>query len=196
MLTDAELDAMQVYCDAASPGPWEGGENYLHVGDNLVRMEHGDMTEGNGQFIAHARTDLPRLIAAYRELRTQFTDACSAIRDEAILRSAAEGKLKAIGWNGGVEATIDGFRAENERLRRELDALCDNAGRDSCAGIIRELRQERDRAVELLTLEESKRWTETARADKAEAERDEARRELDELRTKLANGDPATTPSR
>lgn len=35
-------------------------------------------------------------------------------------KGEAEGKLLAIGWQGGVEKTVEGFRQEIERLRHDL----------------------------------------------------------------------------
>lgn len=80
-LTDAELEAIEKRAEAATPGPW------LHEGNGAVGAGHrtkqvamacgpaamyderaatNEIIAANGGFIAHARTDVPRLIAALR----------------------------------------------------------------------------------------------------------------------------------
>lgn len=87
-LTDDELDAMQARVEAASPGPWTSYvEGRDHVaGDSVIRVSENDdeddlyvlRADENGlrpalaadqDFIAHARQDVPRLIAEIRRLR-------------------------------------------------------------------------------------------------------------------------------
>lgn len=92
MLTDAELAEIQGRVDAASPAPWHvargwDGEPYAAVRANggldtsLASMLTPGVTPGGGyrepeerplknaEFIAHARDDVPALLAEVRSLR-------------------------------------------------------------------------------------------------------------------------------
>jgi hypothetical protein len=88
MLEDAELDAIQARCNAASPGPWESfiegrdhwsGDDFIRVGDDgadmyVSRDGPGTIRPASAQdldFIASARQDVPRLLAEVRRLRSQ-----------------------------------------------------------------------------------------------------------------------------
>ena len=94
ILTDAEIDAIEERANAATPGPWAAyGPMELHGGaylyteimtapDNLPQIGETDseglMTarnrdnhENDAEFMAHARTDVPRLIATIRALRKE-----------------------------------------------------------------------------------------------------------------------------
>jgi hypothetical protein len=95
-MTDIEttLRAMEERCEAATPGPWRtdmqldgrGARTpYIRASNNPgCRLNHpvarvlspkGHDVRANGDFIAHSRTDLPRLIAAARELHEAFGNA-------------------------------------------------------------------------------------------------------------------------
>jgi hypothetical protein len=116
MLNDAELDAMQAYCDAAPAGPWvldEGDDEHCcsiaGVVQQSVLAEAEQRHRGRGdfpenmpwiavspgcasvvvdesafEFIAASRTDLPRLIAAYRELRQELADLKARVANGAV----------------------------------------------------------------------------------------------------------------
>ncbi|UJR79998.1 hypothetical protein [Sandaracinus amylolyticus] len=75
-LTDAELDEIERRCEAATGGPWtafvEGRDHF--GGSSIVRtagedIEMSGASEADYDFIAHARQDLPRLLAELRALR-------------------------------------------------------------------------------------------------------------------------------
>jgi hypothetical protein len=89
-VSDAELAAIEARVQAASPGPWrswiEGRDHY--GGDDVVSTASGEFyfyvrtyledrpieenrrqSTADQDFIAHARDDLPRLIAEVRRLR-------------------------------------------------------------------------------------------------------------------------------
>ena len=90
------LDAMQARCDAATDGPWErewdtsdqwwtihGQPNPAKGDDRMVcpevaTLNHREDWTADAEFIVHARTNLPRLVAALREVLTFAT----AERDE------------------------------------------------------------------------------------------------------------------
>ena len=99
-LTNGELDAMQARCDAATPGPWR------LIGDSFDPPEWFVVTEdgcevilgptdampvnSNAEFIAHARTDTPRLIAEVRRLRAEADELFSALTGLEALLTAHE----------------------------------------------------------------------------------------------------------
>ena len=79
-MTDAELSEIESRANAATPGPWAKGCN--RYGEHSVYgPEHEDVTpaytdhmhgesmmEEDATFIAHAREDVPKLIAEIRRL--------------------------------------------------------------------------------------------------------------------------------
>ena len=81
VLTDEELDAIEARCEAASAGPWvsmvEGrdhtsGSSFIRTGavdDRGENIELTGATVSDQDFIAHARQDVPRLLAEVRRLR-------------------------------------------------------------------------------------------------------------------------------
>jgi hypothetical protein len=84
-LTDAELDAIKARVVAASKAPWQSfvegrdhtsGDNFIRVGgldddepDMYVSRDTGPASVADQDFIAHARQDIPRLLAEVRRLR-------------------------------------------------------------------------------------------------------------------------------
>lgn len=80
-MTDLNLDAIEARANAATEGPWES----LDRGDRLVAWRQRDDELGiaafdyvvpepmdnadDAEFIAHARTDVPALVAEVRRLR-------------------------------------------------------------------------------------------------------------------------------
>lgn len=76
-----ELAEIEARANAATPGPWETHVTYcvitLRYGDDgyLVAdcgaSESPDCCEGNAPFIAHARTDVPALVAEVRRLTAE-----------------------------------------------------------------------------------------------------------------------------
>lgn len=94
ILTDEELAEMEARCQAATPGPWfRRADRFVEA---KCELSAGDIvspvrsliaqtrwTERNNPdneaaytalFIAHARTDVPRLIAALRALQTKVKE--------------------------------------------------------------------------------------------------------------------------
>jgi hypothetical protein len=90
MLDEAELDAIEARCRAASPGPWRafvegrdhwGGDDFIRVGDleeepdMYVSWAAGDglrlASPADLDFIAGARQDVPTLLAEVRRLRSE-----------------------------------------------------------------------------------------------------------------------------
>lgn len=81
-MTDLDLDAIQARADAATPGPWEFDDEVLGVwtaADGAlgggICDPHDEYARGlnhpleNMRFVAHARQDIPLLVAEVRRLR-------------------------------------------------------------------------------------------------------------------------------
>src|SRR5512133_2178064 len=81
-LRDDELDEMERRCAAASAAPWSafagpgiGGPDFIRISDDDNEPDMYVTRDGNPaavedlDFIAHARQDIPRLIAEVRRLR-------------------------------------------------------------------------------------------------------------------------------
>ena len=93
-MTDEELQAIRERAEKATPGPWEANEVGLYViaplargKESIARMPYpyGDTSDNqsNAAFIAHARTDIPALLAEVERLRVversvQFADSPEA----------------------------------------------------------------------------------------------------------------------
>ena len=80
-MTRPDLDAIRARCDAATPGPWTYDETgYVDIGvprsrSIAIGIEVDATAKSDGDFIAHARTDIPALLAYIEELegRTTYT---------------------------------------------------------------------------------------------------------------------------
>ena len=74
-LTDAELDAIEQRAHAATEGPWEASAH--RTGHYLVICPdcgvRGGYERADAEFIAHARSDVPALLAEVRRLRSIVT---------------------------------------------------------------------------------------------------------------------------
>jgi len=80
-LTDEEIAAIRARGAAATPGPWrsyiEGrdhtsGSSFIMTGEGDLRGEDIELsgaTPADQDFIAHARQDIPRLLAELQRLR-------------------------------------------------------------------------------------------------------------------------------
>jgi len=72
------LDEIESRVSGATPGPWV----YIHAADALDspkiwsntrgRVFYGDVDDTDGEFIAHARDDVPWLVKTCRELLDQL----------------------------------------------------------------------------------------------------------------------------
>lgn len=84
-LSDEELDSIVSRLNATTPGPWrsffEGrdhtsGDSFIRTGTQDIYIHAEDYVGGGGHFcadqdfIAHARQDIPRLVAELRRLRS------------------------------------------------------------------------------------------------------------------------------
>jgi hypothetical protein len=99
------LDEIKARCDAATEGPWgveiDGGillgkayrivageKTIIHEGRWQDGISYGDMTHENATFIAHAREDIPWLIAEVERLSA----LCADIDHESALRQESDGE--------------------------------------------------------------------------------------------------------
>lgn len=86
-MTNDQLAEIEARAAKAMPGPWvHGGSQDIHTEDE---MDVADACRGGGylcaegladaDFIAHARTDIPLLIAELRRLRKQYGELRDAL---------------------------------------------------------------------------------------------------------------------
>ena len=78
-MTEQELEEIKRRCDAASAGPWKAWiEGRDHTsGSSMVQtgaedIEMSGATDADYDFIAHARQDVPMLLAEIRRLRRKL----------------------------------------------------------------------------------------------------------------------------
>lgn len=92
------LDEIEARANAATEGPWEWdrhvrGNGHVVIGDGLRRAHLPEDVAGdaeNAEFIAYARTDVPRLVAALRAV----LDVCDGLEEAAHqVRNAVEAAL-------------------------------------------------------------------------------------------------------
>lgn len=142
-LTTQQLDEIQARHQAATPGPWTVSEDYADVLDAEGHHLASFWGQPVGEFIAHAREDVPALIAEIRRLHEPaepsryledgsthtvqaLTDAgescvqqaCTAAREEARLRQ------EQYTLRTEVENVLDevGHMADDERLTADTAA--------------------------------------------------------------------------
>src|SRR5690625_695988 len=87
MLPKEELDAIKERCENATEGPWK----YYHEDGEVATSDKGycfatEISEeigydGNGEFIANAREDIPKLLSEIDELRNRLDDVEGLLED-------------------------------------------------------------------------------------------------------------------
>ena len=97
-ITDRELAAMKARIEATTPGPWtsyfEGrdhtsGQSFIQTATEDIYISAEDYAGGGGHycadqdFIAHARQDMPRLIAEVEKLQEQLRQVAKLGSDSA-----------------------------------------------------------------------------------------------------------------
>ncbi len=86
-------------------------------------MSHGDVWEGYTNDGADASKEIARLTERVAQLEKFAQGAADLVAEYAAKAGFFEGQLKGFGMNGGVQATLDKFREENERLRKRIARL-------------------------------------------------------------------------
>ena len=118
---DLDLDAIEARAAAATEGPWSrDDEHSLSVAicytPHVWALAHSG-TEANAEFIAHARTDVPALVAALREAR----DEVEHLHAEAMPRFES--------WmaddNDRLRRERNEYLAERDDWRRRYETLRD-----------------------------------------------------------------------
>lgn len=65
---EPDLNAIQARADKATKGPWNADDGSYNVYDAEAYMVCADLADGDtSEFIAHARTDVPALLALVRD---------------------------------------------------------------------------------------------------------------------------------
>jgi hypothetical protein len=90
-MPDLDLDAIEARAAAATDGPWlppigSGDVGYVWRSDDghfQVAIACDGNEEANAVFIAHARTDIPALVAEVRRLRQVMSEAHRALQYDA-----------------------------------------------------------------------------------------------------------------
>jgi len=69
-----ELEVIRVRCEKATPGPWRCGglDGFKVMGDGYMLCDVASTI--NADFIAHAREDVPKLIAEIIRLKDKYND--------------------------------------------------------------------------------------------------------------------------
>ena len=85
MTLTSDLAAIRARCEVATPGPWRyrswlesqwsgSTHHVVETGVGLPGNVVNDASEQDAAFIAHAREDLPRLLARLEEMRGALTE--------------------------------------------------------------------------------------------------------------------------
>jgi hypothetical protein len=99
-----DLDAIKARAEVATPGPWEedGSEIYVvgsraWVAESCHLAEYGVTAHGDldAEFIAHARTDVPALVAEVERLRADLAGVGRMAREDYARAEQAEQALVA-----------------------------------------------------------------------------------------------------
>ena len=88
VMKQSELNGIKARCEAATPGPWRYYANTIPIGyakgedvradcepDDRICL---DSRPVNAEFIAHAREDIPRLVAEVEKLRAALQKSVDA----------------------------------------------------------------------------------------------------------------------
>lgn len=184
--TELDLDAIRARVDAATEGPWEATPNGRILSltwpcDDVAGWfgNKGAVVETlrnpDAEFIAHARTDVPLLLAALDEARENEA-IMKAFRRRAF--TAEVGHMEALTRAAAAEAALEEARTERDSVQFALDGFRGVARKDNEHLIARatavEAEVERLRAV----------------VERVEALRDEAERRGEESIARDFNGNP------
>lgn len=85
-MTDDELKAIEERANAATPAPWttfawsKWAPDEVSVSGPRLTGYEGEVVPADAEFIAHARTDVPTLLAEVRRLREERRSVLGALR--------------------------------------------------------------------------------------------------------------------
>jgi hypothetical protein len=164
-MDQARIEQIKQRVEAATPGPWETnklthwpswysvvaiGKDHGHIAD-VQRWRHGVAgsvaeNEANAAFIAHARQDVPDLLAALAEaqatIQRQAAELAEARKDQAWMRKVDQfygESLSALpAWSDETASLADNIRhmaEELSRLRRLLKDITQAFSPDGCGCI-------------------------------------------------------------
>lgn len=131
-LTDKEIAEIKAREEAATEGPWshEGSGN-VYTGSILAISScggeygcHETLPQDDAHFIAHARTDIPRLLDEVERLRDELDDATmfqGEIESYRIALESIYAEVRDIA-NGDIKPR-DGLRWIAERVSDELGMM-------------------------------------------------------------------------
>lgn len=109
MITDERLKEIKARAEAATPGPWNSwavvdGIPHNHVAsptEEIAELDNGEYIENpnmdaDAKFIAHARQDVPDLIAEVERLEAKLKNVTEGVVGRMPSEYAAQHKLAAI----------------------------------------------------------------------------------------------------
>jgi DNA repair exonuclease SbcCD ATPase subunit len=145
-MTDEEIKQSRAICEAAPKGPWEYDRLSAPVGLDYVRLICSEnralsivsdlrpMTVPVAEFIAHARTALPRALDALEELKAErdvLKERIGHLQDDVANLQDSEAKLEVFQasccWE--IEKERDALRKQLKKLQAECTATEDVAER-------------------------------------------------------------------
>lgn len=112
-----QLQAIQERADSATPGSWraELGRTYgaVVLSDSVddgrrVVLASSLVDLQDAEFIAHARTDIPRLVAACRDVLT-LADAADAAADQVMTYGIPSGRVSTIELRRTITEAMEGL---------------------------------------------------------------------------------------
>lgn len=109
MLTNAEIEAIRKRAQAATEGPWQLADTYdgawiLDSDDDIISGTVSRIVDA--EFIAHARTDIPKLLAEIERLRKFEKKVTSPLDVEGVAEDGTVVKLKNVvfDFSGGGDS--------------------------------------------------------------------------------------------
>lgn len=91
-MSDSHLDTIKARCAAATPGPWWNETGTIHAPDWRSGAEHGSTChpaytfgsngidwEADADFIAHARSDIPAMVAEIERLQSELDQIANVV---------------------------------------------------------------------------------------------------------------------
>jgi len=140
-LTDDDLSEIEARCNAATPGPWEVRNPGCWPGEiGPTGVSGGSVATAschdNAEFIAHAREDVPALVAEVRALREIVRPLAEALKhwlkDNNPTASFAAGE---------AAAAMHAYAKRCERLYSEIQSQIDDGAQELSESIARGARK-------------------------------------------------------